>query len=38
MVTHDPRGEAYVDEVHHLDKGVLLDASRRGRREGGAAR
>jgi putative ABC transport system ATP-binding protein len=25
MVTHDPRGEAYVDEIHHLDKGVLLD-------------
>ena len=23
MVTHDPRGEAYVDEIHHLDKGVL---------------
>jgi putative ABC transport system ATP-binding protein len=27
MVTHDPRGEAYVDEIHHLDKGVLLDSS-----------
>ncbi len=26
MVTHDPRGEAYVDEIHHLDKGVLLDS------------
>jgi putative ABC transport system ATP-binding protein len=25
MVTHDPRGEAYVDEIHHLDKGVLKD-------------
>jgi putative ABC transport system ATP-binding protein len=25
MVTHDPRGEAYVDEIHHLDKGVLVD-------------
>ena len=25
MVTHDPRGESYVDEIHHLDKGVLLD-------------
>ena len=24
MVTHDPRAEAYVDEVHTLDKGVLL--------------
>jgi putative ABC transport system ATP-binding protein len=23
MVTHDPRGEAYVDEIHHLDKGLL---------------
>ncbi len=29
MVTHDPRGEAYVDEIHHLDKGVLLDSCRR---------
>jgi putative ABC transport system ATP-binding protein len=27
MVTHDARGEAYVDEIHHLDKGVLLDPS-----------
>jgi putative ABC transport system ATP-binding protein len=26
MVTHDPRGEAYVDEIHHLDKGVLRDS------------
>jgi putative ABC transport system ATP-binding protein len=26
MVTHDPRGEAYVDEIHHLDKGVLVDS------------
>jgi putative ABC transport system ATP-binding protein len=26
MVTHDPRGEEYVDEIHHLDKGVLLDS------------
>jgi putative ABC transport system ATP-binding protein len=25
MVTHDPRAEKYVDEVRHLDKGVLLD-------------
>lgn len=24
MVTHDPRGEAYVDEVVRLDKGVLV--------------
>jgi putative ABC transport system ATP-binding protein len=23
MVTHDPRGAEYVDEIHHLDKGVL---------------
>ncbi len=27
MVTHDPRGEDYVDEIHYLDKGVLLDSS-----------
>jgi putative ABC transport system ATP-binding protein len=27
MVTHDPRGEAYVDEIHHLDKGVLRDSA-----------
>jgi putative ABC transport system ATP-binding protein len=26
MVTHDPRGEAYVDEIHHLDKGLLIDS------------
>ncbi len=26
MVTHDPRGEQYVDEIHHLDKGLLLDS------------
>ncbi len=25
MVTHDPRAEPYVDEIHHLDKGVLVD-------------
>jgi putative ABC transport system ATP-binding protein len=31
MVTHDPRAEKYVDEVHHLDKGVLLET-----RPGGA--
>jgi putative ABC transport system ATP-binding protein len=24
MVTHDQRGAQYVDEIHHLDKGVLL--------------
>jgi putative ABC transport system ATP-binding protein len=28
MVTHDPRGEAYVDEIHHLDKGVLKQEER----------
>jgi putative ABC transport system ATP-binding protein len=27
MVTHDPRGEAFVDEIHHLDKGVLRDST-----------
>jgi putative ABC transport system ATP-binding protein len=32
MVTHDPRAEKYVDEVQHLDKGVLLEAQ-----PGGAA-
>ena len=32
MVTHDPRAEKYVDEVHHLDKGILLES-----RPGGAA-
>jgi putative ABC transport system ATP-binding protein len=32
MVTHDPRAEKYVDAVHHLDKGVLLET-----RAGGAA-
>jgi putative ABC transport system ATP-binding protein len=31
MVTHDPRAEKYVDEVHHLDKGVWLES-----RPGGA--
>jgi putative ABC transport system ATP-binding protein len=25
MVTHDPRGERFVDEIHHLDKGLLCD-------------
>ncbi len=24
MVTHDPRAEEYVDDVLHLDKGLLL--------------
>jgi putative ABC transport system ATP-binding protein len=32
MVTHDPRAEKYVDVVHHLDKGVLLESN-----PGGAA-
>jgi putative ABC transport system ATP-binding protein len=32
MVTHDPRAEKYVDLVHHLDKGVLLET-----RPGGSA-
>jgi putative ABC transport system ATP-binding protein len=32
MVTHDPRAEKYVDVVHHLDKGVLLES-----RPGGSA-
>jgi len=35
MVTHDPRAEKYVDVVHHLDKGVLLE-SRPGGSAGGA--
>jgi ABC-type lipoprotein export system ATPase subunit len=26
MVTHDTRGEEFVDEIHHLDKGVLRDS------------
>jgi putative ABC transport system ATP-binding protein len=26
MVSHDPRGEAFVDEIHHLDKGLLRDS------------
>ena len=32
MVSHDPRAEKYVDVVHHLDKGVLLET-----RPGGSA-
>jgi putative ABC transport system ATP-binding protein len=36
MVTHDPRGEAFVDETHHLDKGVLRDSTP-GRGTGAAA-
>ncbi len=31
MVTHDPRAAARADRVLHLDKGVLVEASRRGR-------
>lgn len=27
MVTHDPRVERYVDQIFHLDKGVLVDSS-----------
>ena len=27
MVTHDPRAEAYVDQVFHLDKGVLIHST-----------
>ena len=33
IVTHDPRAEKWVDEVIHLDKGILLE-----KRPGGAAR
>jgi len=33
IVTHDPRAEKWVDEVIHVDKGVLLET-----RPGGAAR
>jgi hypothetical protein len=36
MVTHDPRGEAYVDEIHHLDKGVLVDSVAGGAAKAGA--
>jgi hypothetical protein len=25
MVTHDPRALGYVDDVFHLDKGLLLE-------------
>jgi putative ABC transport system ATP-binding protein len=34
MVTHDPRAEKYVDVVHHLDKGVLLESRPGGSAEG----
>ncbi len=32
IVTHDPRAEKWVDEVVHLDKGLLLET-----RPGGAS-
>jgi putative ABC transport system ATP-binding protein len=35
MVTHDPRAERYVDVVHHLDKGVLLESQPGGSAGGG---
>jgi putative ABC transport system ATP-binding protein len=35
MVSHDPRAEKYVDEVHHLDKGVLLETRRGSAAAGG---
>jgi putative ABC transport system ATP-binding protein len=38
MVTHDPRGEAFVDEIHHLDKGILRDSVPGGAAPGGEAR
>jgi putative ABC transport system ATP-binding protein len=38
MVTHDPRGEAFVDEIHHLDKGILRDSVPGGAAQGGEAR
>ena len=31
MVTHDPRAVHWVEEVHHLDKGKLLDGEDRAR-------
>jgi putative ABC transport system ATP-binding protein len=31
MVTHDPRAIRWVEEVHHLDKGRLLDETEAGR-------
>jgi putative ABC transport system ATP-binding protein len=30
MVTHDPRGERFVDQVIHLDKGVLANGAASG--------
>jgi putative ABC transport system ATP-binding protein len=27
MVTHDPRAERYVDQIFHLDKGILVDGA-----------
>jgi len=37
IVTHDPRAEKWVDEVIHLDKGVLLETRPGGAARGGAA-
>jgi len=37
IVTHDPRAEKWVDEVIHLDKGVLLETHPGGAARGGAA-
>ena len=34
IVTHDVRAEKYVDEVHHLDKGVLIAPSAASAAEG----
>lgn len=28
MVTHDPRAERYVDQIFHLDKGVLVESEK----------
>jgi putative ABC transport system ATP-binding protein len=33
MVTHDPRGEAYVDEIRLLDKGVMVEGEAAATRE-----
>jgi putative ABC transport system ATP-binding protein len=35
VVTHDVRAEKYVDEVHHLDKGVLIDPRKASAAEAG---
>jgi putative ABC transport system ATP-binding protein len=36
MVTHDQRGADYVDEIHQLDKGVLLPAAGESAAESGS--